>query len=77
MNLYKVSQYVNTYYDTYDSMIVAAETVEAASNISPTNNAYGVPYAQWCEPHQVIVELIGVAKKGTTEGVILSSFNAG
>jgi len=34
-------------------------------------------YFTWCAVKDVNVELIGVAKEGTPQGVIISSFNAG
>ena len=37
MNLYKVSQNVNCGYDTYDSMVVAAEDEESAKRIHPSS----------------------------------------
>jgi hypothetical protein len=36
MNLYLVSQDINTGYDTYDSMIVSAESEIDARNIHPS-----------------------------------------
>lgn len=38
MNLYLISQNVNSDYDTYDSAVVAAETEEQARHTSPSNN---------------------------------------
>lgn len=78
MNLYKISQIVNTGWDTYDSAVVAAETEEAARNTHP-DVEYGdfdVQY-DWAMPEDVTVELIGLAIEGTTAGVIVASFNAG
>ena len=37
------------------------------------NEAYG----SWTSAENVKAELIGVAKKGTTKGVVLASYNAG
>jgi hypothetical protein len=89
MNIYKISQEENTGYDTYDSAIVIAPTEEAAKKIHPNSDkSYNVYNKNWWkEEYQfdcwatklenVKVELIGIAKKGMKEGVILSSFNAG
>jgi hypothetical protein len=98
MNIYKISQEINNDYDTYDSMIVAANTVKEASEIHPGNTSeekifliskqfmfksytgkyFKYPYSDWVDnPNQVNVEYIGKAKKGTKQGIILASFNAG
>lgn len=87
MNLYLISQSVNTDYDTYDAAIVAAPDAATARRLDPANgelipddregarNWHGT-YA-WCKPEKVSVELIGKARPGTKQGVILASFNAG
>jgi len=42
MNIYRLSQKVNTGYDSFDSCIVLAETSEAAKRIHPrTRDEYG------------------------------------
>lgn len=68
-------------YDTYDGVVVAAANEEKAKQILPS------PYMDWRKPSttwswaespdQVTAKLIGTAVKGTPEGVILDSFNAG
>lgn len=83
MNLYLVSQDRNRDYDTYDSMVVAAETEEAARLIHPSvyasdewwNNKGFV--SDWAMPDRVQVDLIGTATPETQPGVICASFNAG
>lgn len=79
MNLYHISQSVNNGWDTYDSAVVAAETVEQAAATHPNNNhSWDSIWPTWCDkPSEVTVKLIGTALEGTTAGVILSSFNAG
>ena len=74
MNLYKISQDVNNDYDTFDAVVVAASDEESARAIHP-DKTYGKD--SWVTPKKVKVELIGVAAKGTPQGVILASFNAG
>jgi hypothetical protein len=74
MNLYLISQDVNTDYDTYDAAVVAAETEEEARNISPRGY---ISLSTWAPVEKVQVELIGKAIKGTEVGIILASFNAG
>lgn len=85
MNLYKISQTANSGYDTYDSAIVAAETVEEAQATLP-HKGYKPPTQEaeydyradaWTAPENVSVVLIGKATEGTLAGVILASFNAG
>jgi len=71
MKIYKLSQNVNNSYDTYDSAVVAADNETEAKII----NLGGV--GCWCEPKDVLVEYIGVAKRGTKKGIIVASFNAG
>lgn len=84
MNLYLLMQDENSGYDTYDSMVVAAETEDRARLIHPntwSDNPWDrtkLLYRDWAtSPDQVSVTLIGTAVEGTKAGVILSSFNAG
>ena len=70
-NIYLLSQSVNRGYDTYDSMIVVAESEETARNMKPTNNLDA-----WCYPEDIQVELIGSANE-PDQRIILTSFNAG
>lgn len=72
MNLYLVSQ-IRSGYDEWHSMVVAAPDSETAQNMTP--NGYDRDF--WCPPDQVTVELIGTAKEGTEQGVILAAYNAG
>lgn len=92
MNIYLVSQDKNTGYDTYDSFVVAVETEKEARETSPDNyykwhdDEWFFQYADgtekveksdsWCNPKDVKVKLIGVAKKGV-KGIVCASFNAG
>lgn len=79
MNLYLLTQNVNNKYDTYDSVVVAAENEEEARLINPDVSGWdNSPYSAWVfAPDQVKVELIGKAVPGTLSGIVLSSFNAG
>lgn len=45
MNIYRVSQTENNHYDTYDSIIVAAETEDDARNTLPSE------YEKWGEEY--------------------------
>ena len=86
MNLYRIWQTVNNEYDTYDSAIVAAESIEEARLIHPYYE-YSMSLREWdgsefvsgtwCAAKDVQVELIGGATPGTKKGVVLASFNAG
>lgn len=80
MNIYKVTQNVNSGYDTYDGFIICAKDEEAARNTNPTGLTGW--YSEAWVPEETVqqnvkVELIGIASKGTPEGIVLSSFNAG
>lgn len=81
MKLWKISQDVNIGYDTYDSAVVAAETMEEAKTIHP--NGHGEPlkvreYSTWVgTAEEVDCEYLGEAKEGTITEVICASFNAG
>jgi hypothetical protein len=80
MNLYRISQEVNTDLDTYDAAIVAAASADEARKIHPRGDAsaWDGVWGTWAaDPKDVDVELIGTAKPGTEAGVILASFNAG
>lgn len=67
MKLYLVTQNVMNGYDTYDAAVVAAHTPAAAKAMHPQ----GVP------DEKVQAELIGTAKRGQKQELILASFNAG
>jgi len=70
MKLYLLKQEENNGYDTFDSMVVAAETPTKARKINP---GYG-----WASDYKnVTVKYIGEAKAGTEQGIILTSFHAG
>ena len=81
MNLYLISQDKNESYDTYDSAIVAARTNKEARMIHPSGDDWDGEeksrYGSWVSAENVNAKIIGVAKKGTTKGVVLASFNAG
>lgn len=80
MNLYLVSQDVNGGYDTFDSFIVAANSIKEAQSYHPINgldwDGKIKAHDTWCDKEDVTVQLIGKASKDI-EGIILASFNAG
>lgn len=88
MKLWLLSQGDHNGYDTFDSMVVAAETEQEARLIHPTETwvftkeIQGYDYWKndftWASsPESVEVKLIGEAVEGTAKGIILASFNAG
>lgn len=74
-------------WDTYDSIVVCAESEEEAKKIAPCGRKWdeiiGTKYlsdwkAGWAStPNNIEVEKIGIALDTTEIGVICSSFNAG
>lgn len=77
MKLYYVSQKENNDYDTFDSMVVAAESEEAARNTTPDGHPFTANYGSWASsPDNVTVELIA-EDTNQDAGVICASFNAG
>jgi hypothetical protein len=82
MNLYLLEQSVNNGYDTYDSVVVAAETEEEAKFIHPSEyeknwDGKDCRFSDWCDVKDISVTLIGTATTDTKKGVVLASFNAG
>lgn len=80
MKLYYLSQNDNNNYDTYDSIVVCAESEEDAMTIDP----YGEPYVEdqehysWAKKATSIsCKEIGEANDEQERGVIIASFNAG
>jgi hypothetical protein len=68
-------------YDTFEAAIVAAKDETEARRIHPNGKGYCLEivdeYDAWVGFDNVVATLIGVAKVGTSCGVILSRFNAG
>ena len=79
MNLYLLTQEDNRDWDTYDSVVVCAETEDKARNINPDySEEWGKTFSSWASaPELVKVKLIGIAIEGLEKGVVLGSFNAG
>lgn len=88
MNLYKVSQDVNNDWDTFDAMVVRAESAEVAAQIKPSHHTERTPelmeekdwkdcFNDWAgKVEDVKVELIAENVTGQ-RAIILASFNAG
>ena len=84
MKLFMLDQEVNIDHDTYDAVVVAAETEEEARWIHPSEYEHQdkwdgktEKYSTWCAVEDVHVRYLGEAAEGTEKGIILASFNAG
>jgi len=85
MNLYLISQSVNSGEDTYDSAVVAAPDEDTARELDPSSNGKPMDWIdgcdEWCStPSQVAVLLLGTLDPKQDDGkpqVICASFNAG
>ena len=82
MNLYLIQQNQNNSYDTYDSAVVAAPNEQTARVMHPANGKeirdWDDIFSTWCNSaDKVTVTYLGQAVKGTVQGVICASFNAG
>lgn len=76
LKLYILTQTINLGYDTYDSMIVCAETPKEAKDITIKKH-YRESFSDWATFDDIKCEFIGVAGKEIKKGIILESFNAG
>ena len=79
MNLYKLTNIMNNDYDTFDEIIVAANSPEDARQLIPASNSYtGNSVAvfnqndktqqsklarEWTTPENVVVEFVGQSDK--------------
>ena len=80
MNLYLISQIENEGYDTFDSMVVCAESEEDAKSIHPMGcNSYWETQSRiWAtSPQNVSVKYLGLSDDAIESGIVLASFNAG
>lgn len=72
LHIYLLSNLQTAKYDTYDSCVVVSASEDMARQIVPDT------LDMWVTPDQVMVELVGIASDGCSEGeVICSSYNAG
>lgn len=86
MYLYLIKQDVNCGWDTYDSAVVIASSVEEAKTIHPAGyrwineewvtDMWGANH-EWTAPENVVVVLVGQASSGKIGDVVCASFNAG
>ena len=82
MNLYLIFQTYNRDYDTYDSVVVVAESAEIAKRMHPyTGELDDKPdmfsRSDWADPEYVEVVYLGKADIIDERKVICASFNAG
>ena len=91
MKLYLISQTKENGYDTWDSALVAAKSPQRAVKIHPNRNTlwkkgkwsnvtddHYFHSGSWPKDIKYVdAEYLGKAKRGTKEGVIVASFNAG
>lgn len=83
MNIYLISQNINTDYDSYDSAVVVAKSEEDARMIHPSQNEWDgevAMFESWAAAKDVKVEFLATLPEGSEykEGdLICSSFNAG
>ena len=85
MNIYKISQQINDDCDTYDSVVVYAESEDEARKIHPESsngykdvweNLFSV-WVKFNDLDKIKVEYLGKNEEIKKSGVILASFNAG
>lgn len=64
--------------NTYDRAVVCAKNKEDAAKIHPSGkenwNGAGGSFESWTDVDNVVVKLLGTAKKGTKAGVICASY---
>lgn len=75
MNIYLLSQNVNNGYDTYDSMIIIAESKENAIKLSIKEKGH---WAGYNSEEDINIKRIGISGGiDQDEHIVLASFNAG
>lgn len=84
MKLYLLEQSIEQGYDTYDSIVVIAESEDKARNMTPYSGRFldDEDYTPWgwisrSDADKIRVTYLGEAKPGSVEGIVITSFNAG
>jgi hypothetical protein len=77
MNLYLLTRNDDWCYESFDALVVAAESEADAITIRPESRGTTAPCSGWTTPENIAATLIGVAVAGTERGVILESYDAG
>ena len=77
MKIYLITQSVNNDYDTYDSMVVIANSADEAMQLTVTKH-HRDSYSSWAAFADLECSDIGIASEDKTEPyIVLASFNAG
>ncbi len=72
-NIYLVTQSVNRGYDTYDSFVCVAKTLQEASKMLPSKYP-----EEWAKSEEVTVYKVGTNTQSNKQSrIILASYNAG
>jgi hypothetical protein len=81
MKLYLLTRNEKIGYDSYDAILVCAESEADARTISPDGTPFVEGNEEWNgwakKSSSILCEEIGEANEKQTRGVIISSFNAG
>lgn len=82
MKLFRISQHVNTGYDTYRVAVVVAKDIEQARRTHPAGLHYKVrvvpaAFDSWCGLRDVQVRSLGGVKKGSRRSILWASYNVG
>ena len=77
MNLYLLTRNDDWCYESFDALVVAAESEADAITIRPKSRDTTAPCSGWTTPQNIAATLIGVAALDVERGVILESYNAG
>lgn len=79
MNIYLLENIENFRYDSFDAIVVVAESTNDAESINPYGDKFVEgEYSCWAKNILSIkCTKIGVAGKDQKRGVVLTSFNAG
>jgi hypothetical protein len=77
MNLYLLTRNDDWCYESFDALVVAAESEEDAITIRPESRDTTAPCSGWTTPENIAATLIGVAAPDVQRGVILESYDAG
>ena len=82
MKLWIISRNGPCDWDEYSDAVVAATTKTHAAETHPDGHTARTEPAEdwnrtWVKPNRVVVEYLGMAKRGTKAGVVCASFHAG
>jgi hypothetical protein len=82
LKIFKLSQSVNSGYDTCDSCVIIAHEENEAKAISQglehgIHEDGTILYPSWAPSENITAEYLGKAKEGSKVGLVIRSFNAG